>query len=174
MDEESKTGAPAGLLRRLAALSYDLLLTIALAFIATFALLPLSYGEAILTSTQGVVGHMYHALLLLLTFGYFGLCWTRSGQTLGMKAWHIRLLSADDERCNWADAVVRCTIGAVLTQMAVAGAVLLLRHDEWPEILVGGLLSAPAIANFAWIAFDGPARSLQDLAGGMRVTRVAG
>ncbi len=65
-------------------------------------------------------------------------------------------------------------IGAALTLMAVAGAVLLMRHDEWPDILVGALLLAPAIANFAWIEFDGAARSLQDLAGGMRVTRRAG
>ncbi len=58
-----------------------------LPFVATFALLPLSGGEAILTATQGIVGQLYHALLVLLVFGYFGLCWTRSGQTLGMRAW---------------------------------------------------------------------------------------
>jgi len=174
MDDESTTGAPAGLLRRLTALFYDLLLTIALAVVTTFALLPLSGGEAILASTQGVAGHLYHALLFLLAFGYFGLCWTRGGQTLGMKAWRIRLRTADGERCNWAGAVVRFTIGAAFTLMAVAGSVLLMRHDEWQEILVGGLLLAPAIANLAWIAFDGRARSLQDLAGGMRVTRLAG
>jgi uncharacterized RDD family membrane protein YckC len=172
MDEQSTTGAPAGLLRRLAALTYDLLLTIALAFVATFALLPLADGEAILTSTQGVAGRLYHALLFVLVFAYFGLCWTRGGQTLGMKAWRIRLRTADGERCNWADAAVRFMIGAALTLMAVAGLVLLLRHDAWPEVLVGGLLLAPAIANYAWITFDGLARSLQDLAGGMRVTRL--
>lgn len=169
MDEESTIGAPAGLFRRLAALLYDLLLTIALAFIATFALLPLSGGEAILTSTQSVAGHLYHALLFLLVFGYFGVCWTRGGQTLGMKAWRIRLQAADGRRFNWADAVVRFTTGTAFTLMAVAGTVLLLRHGKWPDILVGSLLLVPATANLAWIAFDGSARSLQDLAGRMRV-----
>ena len=91
MDEESATGTKAGLLRRLAALAYDLLLVIAVAFVATFAMLPLTGGEAILTSTQGPVGHLYHAVLLLAVFAYFGWCWTQSGQTLGMKAWRIRL-----------------------------------------------------------------------------------
>ena len=57
MDHESTTGAPAGLFRRLAALLYDLLLVVALAFVATFAMLPLTQGEAILTATQGLVGH---------------------------------------------------------------------------------------------------------------------
>ncbi|HEX9706938.1 MAG TPA: RDD family protein [Steroidobacteraceae bacterium] len=172
MDSESTIGVPAGLFRRLAALSYDLLLTIALAFVATFALLPLSRGEAILASTQGVAAHLYHALLFLLVFGYFGLCWTRGGQTLGMKAWRIRLQAADGRRFNWGDAVVRFTTGAAFTLMAVTGSVLLLRHDRWPEFLVGGLLWVPAIGNLAWIAFDGSARSLQDLAGRMRVMRL--
>jgi uncharacterized RDD family membrane protein YckC len=171
MDEEPKTGAPAGLLRRLAALLYDLLLTIALAFIATFAMLPLSHGEAILTSTQGLTGRLYHAFLFLIVFAYFGWCWTRSGQTLGMKAWRIRLQSADGRRLNWAGAVVRFTLGVAIALMAVAGFVLLLRHDRWPEFLVGGLLWVPAIVNFAWIAFDGSARSLQDVAGRTSVTR---
>ncbi len=166
------TGAPAGLLRRLAALLYDVLLSIALAFVATFALLPLSGGEAILTSTQGVTGHLYHALLFLLLLGYFGLCWTRGGQTLGMKAWRIRLQADDGRQLNWADAVVRFMAGVAITLMAGAGSVLLLRHDRWPEFLVGGLLWAPAIVNIAWIAFDDSARSLQDRAGRVRVTRL--
>lgn len=173
MEEDSTTGAPAGLFRRLAALLYDLLLTIALAFAATFALLPLTDGEAILTSTQGVTGHLYHALLLLLVFGYFGHCWTRGGQTLGMKAWRIRLQAADGRRLNWADAVQRFTIGAAFALMAVAGVVYLLRSSRWPDFLVGALVLLPAVVNFAWIAFDGASRSLQDLAGRMRVTRLA-
>jgi uncharacterized RDD family membrane protein YckC len=172
MGEESTTGAPAGLIRRLAALLYDLLLTIALAFVATFALLPLTDGEAILTSTQGITGHLYHAILFLLVFGYFGLCWTRSGQTLGMKAWRIRLQAANGRGLNWADALVRFAIGAALTLMAVAGVACLL-SSRWPDMLVGGLLLMPAVLNLAWIAFDRASRSLQDLAGRLRVTRLA-
>jgi uncharacterized RDD family membrane protein YckC len=79
MDQESTTGAPAGLFRRLAALLYDVLLAIAIAFIVTAAMLPLTHGEAILSATQGLVGHLYHAVLLLAVFAYFGSCWTRSG-----------------------------------------------------------------------------------------------
>ncbi|MEX0734545.1 MAG: RDD family protein [Steroidobacteraceae bacterium] len=172
MDEESTTAAPAGLLRRLAALFYDALLTIALAFAATFAMLPLTDGEAILTSTQGLAGHLYHALLLLLVFGYFGLCWTRGGQTLGMKAWRIRLCNEDGRRVNWAEALVRFTVGATLALMAVLG-LWQLAKPGWSLADFGAaLLVAPAIVNMAWIAFDRAARSLQDLAGRLRVTRL--
>lgn len=171
MDEESKTGAPAGLFRRLAALLYDLLLTIALAFIATFAMLPFTHGEAILTSTQGAIGYLYHVILFLIVFAYFGWCWTQSGQTLGMKAWRIRLLAAGGRRPNWAEALLRFTLGAAITLMAVAGVAYLLRSGRWPDSVIGLLLLLPALLNFAWIAFDGSARSFQDLAGKLRVMR---
>jgi len=172
MDEESTTAAPAGLLRRLAALFYDVLLTIALAFAATFALLPLTDGEAILTSTQGLAGRLYHALLLLLVFGYFGLCWTRGGQTLGMKAWRIRLGTEDGRPVTWGNSLVRFTVGATLALMAVLGLWQLARPGWSITDLGAALLVAPAIVNMAWIAFDGTARSLQDLAGRLRVTRL--
>ena len=171
MDEDSTIGARDGLFRSLAALLYDLLLAVALAFIATFALLPLTHGEAILTSTQGLTGHLYHALLFLLVFAYFGWCWTRTGQTLGMKAWRIRLLAPEGRRPDWADAVLRFAIGAAITLMAVAGLVYLLRSNHWPDVLIGLSLLLPAVLNFAWIAFDVDARSLQDLAGRLRVLR---
>jgi uncharacterized RDD family membrane protein YckC len=173
MVDESSSGAPAGLFRRLAALLYDLLLTIALAFIATFAMLPLTRGEAILTSTHGATGHLYHAILFLLVFAYFGWCWTQSGQTLGMKAWRFRLLAAEGRRPNWAEALLRFTLGAAITLTAVAGVAYLLRAGRWPDVLIGTSLLLPAVLNFAWIAFDRDARSLQDLAGKLRVKRNA-
>ncbi|MGH8131195.1 MAG: RDD family protein [Steroidobacteraceae bacterium] len=172
MHQDSLTGAPAGLLRRLAAMLYDALLAIALAFVATFALLPLTDGEAILTSTQGLAGHLYHALLLLILFAYFGICWTRGGQTLGMKAWKIRLQTADGRRLSWLDALVRFAIGVTLTWIAVLGLWYLAQPGWSPSDLAAGLMLLPTIANLSWIAIDGASRSFQDLAGRMRVTRL--
>ena len=169
MDEESATGAKAGLLRRLAALFYDFLLVIALAFVATFAMLPLTRGEAILSSTQGMVGHIYRAILLLVVFAYFGWCWTRSGQTLGMKAWRIRLEAVDGSRLNWADAVVRFSLGAAMAWMAVLGAWYLRELDGSLHDAGAAAMIAPLILNFAWIPFNAAGRSLQDLAGSSRM-----
>lgn len=173
MDEQSTTGAPAGLLRRLAAVFYDALLIVALLFTATFAMLPLAGGEAILASTQGWLGHLYHALLWLTGFAYFGLCWTRGGQTLGMRAWRIRLQTADGGTPNWADSLVRFTLGAMLAVLAALG-LWYLRLPGWSlRDLAAALLLLPAIANLAWIAFDPAGRSLQDLAGSLQVRRLA-
>ena len=171
MDDESATGMKAGLFRRLAALAYDLLLVIAVTFVATFAMLPLTGGEAILTSTQGPVGYLYHAVLLLAVFVYFGWCWTRSGQTLGMKAWRIRLEALDGRRLNWPGALARFLLGAALAWMAVLGCGYLAR----PGSAVGGAgaaaMIAPLVANFAWIPIDAAGRSLLDLASRSRVVR---
>jgi len=171
MDQQSTTGAAAGLFRRLAAMFYDLLLVIAVLAILTFALLPLSGGEAILTSSQGWLGRLYHALQLLLAFGYFSLCWTRGGQTLGMKAWRIRLERMDGRSPGWGDALLRFTTGAASVLLAVFG-LWRLRMPGWSwSDLAGVLLLLPLAANLSWIALGGARRSLQDLAGGLRVVR---
>lgn len=172
MDESSSTGAPAGLFRRLAALTYDLLLVIALAFIVTFAMLPLTRGEAILSETQGLLGHAYHALLAIVVFAYFGWSWTRSGQTLGMRAWRIRLETGDGAPVNWLDSLVRCLLGAGLAWLASAGAWQLARPGSALNGLGAAALVAPLVLNYLWIFFDAEGRSLQDLAGAVRVRRV--
>jgi uncharacterized RDD family membrane protein YckC len=170
MDEQSAS-APASLFRRMAALFYDLLLIAALLLVLTFALLPLTAGEAILTSTHGLIGRFYHALQLLLAFGYFGICWTRGGQTVGMKAWRIRIETADGRPPNWADAIVRFTIGATLLLLAVIG-IWQLQTPGWNLAdLAAVLLLLPAPANLAWVLFDREGRSLQDLAGQLRLLR---
>jgi uncharacterized RDD family membrane protein YckC len=172
MDEQSAS-AHASLFRRMAALLYDLLLIAALLLVLTFALMPLTAGEAILTSTHGLLGRLYHALQLLVAFGYFGICWTRGGQTLGMKAWRIRIETADGRPPNWADAIVRFTIGATLLFLMLIG-FWQLRMPGWRLAdLAALLLLLPAPANLAWVLFDRDGRSLQDLAGQLRVLRQA-
>lgn len=172
MDGQSTTGASAGLCRRLAAMTYDLLLMLALWFVATFAMLPLTGGEAILASSQGLLGHFYHALLLLLALAYFGLCWTRGGQTLGMKAWRIRLETLDGRSPGSGDVLIRFTIGAACLLLAALG-LWCLRAPGWSwRDLAGVALLLPLIANLSWIALGGAGQSLQDLAGRLRVVRV--
>lgn len=93
------TGAPAagvpssgpGFARRLASALYDLLLTAALVLIATFPWLAI-FGD----STHGWRRHALQAWVLLVVGAYFVWFWTRSGQTLPMKTWRIRLVRADD------------------------------------------------------------------------------
>jgi uncharacterized RDD family membrane protein YckC len=172
MDGQSTAGSPAGLPRRLAALCYDLVLALAVAAVATIAMLPITHGSAILTSTQGWVGHAYHAVVLAVVFAYFGWSWTRGGRTLGLMAWGLRLTAAGDRSLGWAAAAGRFALGAMIAWFAALGAWYLSRAaGALPEIAAATMLG-PAVLNFAWVLVDPAGRSLQDLATGARIVRV--
>ena len=49
-------------------------------------------------------------ITLYLFFGYF---WTRSGQTLGMQVWRIRVENADGISISWMQALLRFMMGWV-------------------------------------------------------------
>ena len=172
MDGKSRAWLPAGAWRRVAALFYDLLLVVALAFVATFAMLPLTRGEAILSSTQGALAHAYHAVLFFLAFGYFGWCWTHGGQTLGMKAWRIELRTEAGGRIGWPAAAGRFLLGTGMAILAGLGTWYLRRPTNLLAAAGAAALVAPLALNFGWIPFDAARRSLQDLAGSVRVLRL--
>jgi uncharacterized RDD family membrane protein YckC len=175
MDEQSSTGAPAaGLWRRLAALLYDCLLLLAIMFVGTLAVLPLTGGEAITPAARGFGVYLaYRGFLALLALGYFGLAWTRGGQTLGMMAWKIRIGRSDESAPGWRAATRRFVLGLALAIAAEAGLRLALEPGEVSHAVVGSLLMLPLVANFAWIPFDARRRSLQDLACHTRIVRIA-
>ncbi len=98
---------PAGFFRRLAALLYDGLLLLAVFIFATLAVLPLTGGEAIVNNA------LYQAYLLVIWFFYFGWHWVRKGQTLGMRAWHLRLVQESGEAVTWWHALLRFMLGII-------------------------------------------------------------
>ena len=120
-----------GLLRRLAALVYDSLLLFALLFAATVPVLFVTGGQAI-----GPNEPAYAAWLLVVSYLYLGWCWTRSGQTLGMRAWRMRVCTRESDLLGWRHALAR--FAAALVSIGAAGI---------------GLL---------WVAFDRDRLSLHD------------
>ena len=120
-----------GLLRRLAALVYDSLLLFALLFAATVPVLIVTGGNAV-----GPNEPAYTAWLLVVSYLYLGWCWTRSGQTLGMRAWRMRVCTREGERLGWRHALARFAAAGV--SIGAAGI---------------GLL---------WVAFDRDRLSLHD------------
>ncbi|MFZ2509335.1 MAG: RDD family protein [Steroidobacteraceae bacterium] len=169
-DQSGRRAAAAALLRRLAALGYDCLLLLAILFVGTLALLPLTGGEAIRPAPGTVVYPAYRLYLALLALAYFGLAWTRRGQTLGMMAWGLRLCRADGGAIGWQVATLRFAIGLVLAAAAEFG-LRIAFESSGPMRALGGVLCLPLVANFVWIAFDAERRSLQDLLSRMRMLR---
>lgn len=79
---------PAGLPRRLGAIFYDSILLFAILLTVGFALRIVTADPAALYSTA------YRACQLLVIFAFFAWFWLHGGQTLGMRAWKIRLRSS--------------------------------------------------------------------------------
>jgi uncharacterized RDD family membrane protein YckC len=133
----------AGLLRRLGAMLYDGLLLLAVLMVATALFLPLTGGEAIDPRTDPLLEFVYRAVLVLLVVGFFGLFWTRRGQTLGMASWRLRVEREDGSLLGWGDT---------------------LRRLGW------SLLSLlPLGLGYLWIVFDPQRRAWHDRLSGTRV-----
>lgn len=110
---------PAGLLRRLGALLYDTLLLLAVLMIATALFLPITGGEAITSAGGWPLEWTYRGVLAGLVVLFYGSFWTRSGQTLGLKSWRLRLERDDGGRLTWADTLRR--LAAAVVSLLPAG-----------------------------------------------------
>lgn len=120
------------LLRRLGAMLYDGLLLVALWFLATALWLPFTGGEAV--PYPGLL----RVWILAVSFVFFGWFWTHGGQTLGLRAWKLKLVRADGGEPTWRDALVRFALA--IPSIALAGLGLwwmlvdregLAVHDRW-------------------------------------------
>ena len=85
--------------KRLAAMFYDGLCLFSLFFLATLILVVFTNGEAI--SDNNLI---YNLFLFLIAYLYFVWHWVNGGRTLGMRAWHIKLISRGKDQMNWGNA----------------------------------------------------------------------
>jgi uncharacterized RDD family membrane protein YckC len=123
MTEVPSTGRlpSAGVLRRFGAMFYDLLAIIAVMMVVTALLLPLTGGEAITSERFGAWEYAYRALLIAIIVLFFGVFWTRRGQTLGMLAWRLRVEREDGRLLTWGDVIKRLAAATVSLTLAFAG-----------------------------------------------------
>ena len=105
----SDTVSAPGFFRRLAAQAYDLLLLIAVLFLATALLLPFTAGMAV-TDHHVLIYRLY---LVVVSFFFYGWFWTHGGQTLGLRAWKLTVLTQDKKTLNWSQALVRFVTASV-------------------------------------------------------------
>ncbi|MGR8940733.1 MAG: RDD family protein [Gammaproteobacteria bacterium] len=129
--EEPGAASAPGLLRRLAAIVYDAFLLAAVLFVATAAVLPLNAGAAF-TSKQS----FYPVYLAGVSFLFYGWFWTHGGQTLGLRAWKIKVMTTDRRPISWRQAALRFVFAML----------------SWAFIGLG----------FLWILFDPQKRGWHD------------
>jgi uncharacterized RDD family membrane protein YckC len=130
------TGQPALVGRRLLAALYDLPTLLTLFLIGTALLLLVNGGDRLDANALSVLLH--RATLVALWIAYYGICWTRFGQSLGMRVWRLRLMRLDGSRVRWRDALLRLASGIVAwlpLALGVLAAAWDSEHRAWHDRL---------------------------------------
>lgn len=123
-------------MRVLAAAGYELLALFALLFLAAVPWVLAMPGQQVPSGNR-----LFQIYLLLVLNGYFSAGWVYGGQTLGMRAWRLFVVSDSATPLTWGRAIIRFWVAIV----------------SWAAFGLG----------IAWLAFTG--RSWHDLASGTRV-----
>lgn len=141
MQENAIASTPAPFLVRIAAMIYESLLVTAVLFVASFIIIPV-VGE-MQTAWQR---HLFQLYIVGVLFAYFSAFWLRSGQTLAMKTWRIRLVDRNGGRITFRQALLRFFL-------ALFG------------LMLGGI-------GFWWALVDRDRQFLHDRIAGTRLVRV--
>ncbi len=134
--EPAKSPRPCSLVRRVGAMIYDGLVLVGIWMVGTAVI--------VLVGNRGVEsGNLaYQLYLLLLAFAYFHLSWQRLSQTLGMRAWRIRI-DPGDRPLTLGRSLRRFFVGlASIATLGLGFAWALSRPDRraWPDLASGSRL----------------------------------
>ena len=95
------------LFRRSAAFLYDCLLLIALFFVITAVVIAINDGQAI-------QHFLYKVFLFVVGFLFFDWFWRHGGQTLGMRAWRIRVEGENTDFITRKQSLIRYICGSLM------------------------------------------------------------
>ena len=153
-------------LRRFASMMYEGVLLFAVVFLAAYLF------DTLTQSKHGLMFRGVRQAWLFLAIGaYFLLCWARSGQTLPMKAWHIRLVDAHGATPSFKRLVLRFMLMWVLPLLGAATVWVISLLTGWPSALA--LFVAAPFTVFVPTWFSPQQQFLHDLVAGTRLTNVA-
>jgi len=115
MDKADNTPAfkPAGLLVRLVAMFYDALLLLSALLIVTAIALMITKGSL------HTHNPFFRTTLFLICFSFYAWFWLHGGQTLGMRAWKLRLQNKDGRPITIWQALLRFLVA--IPSLAFAG-----------------------------------------------------
>ncbi len=165
MSAESEDSVSAILALRFAAMIYEAVLLSGIVFAIGYALLAsMQWSYPLPPAARATL----QAALFVAIGAYFVVCWTRSGQTLALKAWRLRVVAADGGALRSSRAIARYLLAWHLWLPGLVLASIF-------QLGVGGTLAALAI-GFAllWIPAlaDRERRLLHDRWTGTRIVRV--
>lgn len=144
----STPGAPPGIARRLACLVYEGVLLFGVVMIAGYLYSSLTQQRHALQGQTGL-----QAFLFVVLGIYFTWFWSRGGQTVAMKAWHLRLVTAEGKPVSQSRALARYVASWLwfLPALASVHAAGLRSAGAIFGAMIGGVL---AYAALAWLRPD--------------------
>ena len=155
---------PAGLLVRLASMTYDAVLLFGVVFIASYLLLTLTRWSYPLSGIRRAV---FQTAVFVVIGWYFVYQWSKSGQTLAMKSWHLRLVDNTGKPPAPGKAVLRYLLAWYLLLPGLIWGVF----AEGRPALTALMLVAGFAALILLGRFDARRRLLHDRLSGTQLTR---
>lgn len=140
------SSTPASLGLRIAAAVYDLFPLIALWMVTAAIALLFVHGHIDVAHPPAAFRFGLRAALFGVSAAYFVISWSRGGQTIGMRAWRLRVVGADGTPLPWPRALLRFAVALV-------------------SLLALGL-------GFLWCLFERERRGWHDLAARSTMLRI--
>lgn len=138
-------------------MTYDAFVVVGLLAIATLPFIPLANGKVLIPEEVGGLAYAYWAWQAAVCSLFFAFFWTRSGQTLGMQAWRLRVEHEDGRPLSWSTALTKIALVWLFVLVPVVGYWTIWR--DWSKsvlavALVGSL--APLLAAYVsiWLSSD--------------------
>ena len=142
-DQDVAARAP-GLARRMAAFTYEGVLLFGVTMIAGYLFSSLTQQRHALQGRGGLMAFLFVVLGI-----YFVWFWSRGGQTVAMKAWHIRLVMPDGQPVPQGRALVRYLLAWLwfVPALAMAGWAGLHGSGAIVGIMLAGVLGYAALTR---------------------------
>lgn len=134
---------PAPLRLRIAAAIYDLFPLLGLWMLTTGAALLAVHGAVDVAHPPLAYRSALRLALLVVTAAYFVISWARGGQTIGMRAWRLRVVGADGKSLPWPRALLRFAVALVaLLALGIGFAWCLLDRERrgWHDLAAHSLM----------------------------------
>ena len=113
-----------GLVKRFTVMLYDGMLLFGVLFFASLL------AMALVDEPANIANHLWYQLYLVgVCYLYFAYAWTRTGQTLGLKTWKLRVQQPDGNNITWGQSLVRF-VSAIISWLAFGLGFLWILFDK--------------------------------------------
>lgn len=159
---------------RLAAVLYDGLLIVAFNAIIAAILVGIATPAEVAAKHQAVVlpdwfrHFVLFPAMVMMTWLFYGYFWRKTGQTLGMQTWRLKVIKPNGQLLSWSDAFGRCAAAMMLpTICGFAANILYNNSGTFALSLVFGFMG-----NYFWAWVNGRGLAWHDQLSATVVIRV--